>query len=126
MKARRFLLVFAALALLSCSTKGLSAQEAGENMTLEGVERVDPLNTLEKPAVKFSESETSQSDVRESKITIAELRQARALRQADQRRARLEYNLWIGYEPLRPNWSSSPMTNSRYGNHRIYVPLFVR
>ncbi len=74
---------------------------------------------------QFERNTTSESDVSRSKMSVAELRQARALYRAQQRVARLEYNLWMGYEPLRPNWNPVPMTSSRYGNRRVYVPVFV-
>ena len=67
----------------------------------------------------------SDSSVRSSRMSTAELRQARALHRARQRTARLEYNLWMGYEPLRPNWNAVPMMTSRYSNRRIYVPMYV-
>jgi hypothetical protein len=67
----------------------------------------------------------SDSSVRSSRMSTAELRQARALYRAQQRTARLEYNLWMGYEPLRPNWNAVPMMSSRYSNRRIYVPMYV-
>lgn len=93
-------------------------------MPSEGIDRVGLFDSLEKPVTLSDEA--SPSNVRTSQISVAELRQARALHQANQRRARLEYNLWMGIEPLRPRWNSLPMTSSRYPNHQLYVPVFVR
>lgn len=67
----------------------------------------------------------SPSSMRRSKQSVAELRQSRALYRANQRVARMEYNLWMGREPLRPQWNSIPMMSSRYTNNRIYVPVYV-
>ncbi|MFK8112606.1 MAG: hypothetical protein AB8B91_10400 [Rubripirellula sp.] len=125
MKARRSILLVASIALIS----GLAVANAQEpeKMPEEGIDRIGLFDSLEKPTVQFSDNvSTSQSDTRKSKMTVAELRQARALYQADQRRARLEYNAWMGYEPLRPRWNSLPMTSSRYSSRRrIYVPAYV-
>ena len=76
------------------------------------------------PTPRF-EAGPSNSATRVGRMTPAEIRQARALYRAQQRTARLEYNLWMGYEPLRPNWNAVPMMSSRYGNRRVYVPLYV-
>ena len=67
----------------------------------------------------------NQSSVEQSRLSVAELRQARALYRSNQRVARLEYNLWMGYEPLRPNWNAVPMMSSRYSNRKLYVPVYV-
>ncbi len=54
------------------------------------------------------------------------LRQQRAMYQEQQRLARIEANLWMGYEPLRPSWPSSPSMTSRYRSNRVMViPYFV-
>ena len=93
-----------------------------EDRDLEADVPAAPPATAEVP--RFSR-EPSDSNVRNSRMTAAELRQARALYRARQRTARLEYNLWMGYEPLRPNWNAVPMMTSRYSNRRIYVPMYV-
>lgn len=84
----------------------------------------NPVQAKPAPAPTFRVG-TSGSDVAQSKMTAAEIRQARALYRAQQRVSRLEYNLWMGYEPLRPNWNSVPMMSSRYGSRRVYVPVYV-
>ncbi len=69
---------------------------------------------------------TSLSLRHERTRTAAEIRQARAQYRSQQRIARMEYNLWIGHDPLRPNWSATPMTSSRYAPRRTYyVPVYV-
>ncbi|NND99644.1 MAG: hypothetical protein HKN47_20190 [Pirellulaceae bacterium] len=88
----------------------------------EAMDRVQLFDSLEHP----SESSSSARTVA-PKPSASELRQARALYRSQQRIARLEHNLWMGYEPLRPNWSAVPMMSSRYSGRRtIYVPVFVR
>jgi hypothetical protein len=77
------------------------------------------------PEIFFDSPAPSQSDRRISKEKVAELRQQRALYRANQRMARMEYNLWMGREPLRPRWSPMPMMNSRYSPPTIVVPVFI-
>ncbi len=63
---------------------------------------------------------------RPSAIAMSQLRQERATYRYNQRVARIEANAWIGYEPLRPGWSSLPMMSSRYPARRtVVVPVFV-
>ena len=77
------------------------------------------------PEIFFDSPAPSQSDRRISKEKVAELRQQRALYRANQRMARMEYNQWMGREPLRPRWSPMPMMNSRYAPPTIFVPVFI-
>ena len=77
------------------------------------------------PEIFFDSPAPSQSDRRISKEKVAELRQQRALYRANQRMARMEYNQWMGHEPLRPGWSTMPMMNSRYAPPTIVVPIFI-
>ena len=77
------------------------------------------------PEIFFDSPAPSQSDRRISKEKVTELRQQRALYRANQRMARMEYNLWMGREPLRPRWSPMPMMNSRYPTPTIVVPVFI-
>lgn len=86
-----------------------------------------------KPTGIFDQAEKSPSLVDSTDpaklraARAAEIRQARALYRSQQRIARLEHNLWMGYEPLRPNWNAVPMMSSRYNYRRtIYVPVYVR
>ena len=77
------------------------------------------------PRVYFDAPTASQSDRRISKDKVAQLRQQRALYRANQRMARMEYNLWMGHQPLRPDWNPMPMMSSRYAPPTIVVPIFV-
>ena len=77
------------------------------------------------PRIYFDAPTASQSDRRISKDKVAQLRQQRALYRANQRMARMEYNLWMGHQPLRPDWNPMPMMSSRYAPPTIVVPIFV-
>jgi len=77
------------------------------------------------PKVYFDAPAASQSDRRIAKEKVAQLRQQRALYRANQRMARMEYNLWMGHQPLRPDWNPMPMMSSRYAPPTIVVPIFV-
>jgi len=121
MNVRHFFLIAASITVLGGVLLGQSslAQEPALPSDNE-VDRIPLFDSLEQPAT------SNESDVRNSKMSVAQLRQARALHRANQRVARLEYNLWMGYEPLRPNWNALPMMTSRYPNRKIYVPVYVR
>ena len=109
----------------------------------EQEDKVPPINPFERRSLFRSlddtDMPTSPSDMKvrsfqrspstqpRTGMSAAELRQARALYRSRQRIARLENNLWMGYEPLRPQWNSVPMMSSRYSSRRtIYVPVYVR
>ena len=77
------------------------------------------------PEIFFDSPAPSHSDRRISKEKVTELRQQRALYRANQRMARMEYNQWMGHEPLRPRWSPMPMMNSRYAPPTILVPVYI-
>lgn len=130
MKTQRMSFVFAAICLTVTVAQAQEPEITGftpptitppQEITLP-VEPVRPL-VADPMTPRFTEK-ASSSDVRKSKMTTAELRQARALYRSQQRVARLEHNLWMGYEPLRPNWNALPMMSSRYPNRRVYVPVF--
>lgn len=119
MSVRRFLLLAPAIAALSIGL-AVSNQAGAQAPDAAGaIDRVPLFDSLESRPI------ASPSDVSRSKMTVAELRQARALYRANQRVARLEYNLWMGIEPLRPKWNSIPMMSSRYGPRKLYVPVYV-
>ena len=61
-------------------------------------------------------STSRSSAYQERPLTIA---QQRAKFAADQRMLRLEWNQWIGHEPLRPFMNASYMSN---GSPRYYIP----
>lgn len=78
-----------------------------------------------RPEFVMDRSAKSDSDVRNSMPTAAELRQARAIYRTQQRLGRMERNLWMGYEPLRPGWSAVHSMQSRYPYQRnIWVPVY--
>ena len=58
-------------------------------------------------------------------MTARELRTARAQYWQRQRLAIMQYNAWIGHEPLRPNRPSIPMMHSYYAPITIVVPVYV-
>ena len=75
------------------------------------------------PKVHFEAPVATQSDRRISQERVAQLRQQRALYRANQRMARMEYNLWMGREPLRPAWNDA---NDRTAMPpTIVLPVFI-
>lgn len=125
---RRFLSLAALIAILSVGLLDGSArgqEKAGEKHVGQGIDRVQLFDSLEPNSGASNSGATTPESLRKAR-SVAELRQARAIYRANQRVARLERNLWMGYEPLRPNWSSTPMTSSRYAPRRIYVPVYIR
>ena len=124
MNVCRIFLIAACVTALSSSvlTTGYVVAQDPFSETIDPIERIKLFESLDQP-----EASSSQSDVRRSRASVAELRQARAAYRANQRVARLEHNLWVGYEPLRPKWNAVPMMTSRYSSRRvIYVPVYVR
>ena len=119
----RFLSIATLVTVLSCgafSGTVAQAQDSTSKKTDAAIDRIPLFDSLEAPATP-----PSQSSVKRSRMSVSELRQARALYRANQRVARFEYNLWMGHEPLRPRWNSVPMMSSRYANPRYYVPVYV-
>ena len=122
MNLRQFLLP---LALITTVSGGVllgshaRAQEVGGPVTKPAAGRVPLFDGV-------TEGEhASQSNVTRSGMTPQELRTARAIYRANQRVARMERNLWIGHEPLRPRWNAIPMMSSRYTNPKFYVPVYI-
>lgn len=132
MNVRRFFPIAASTALffggLVCGTSAV-AQDLFPASD-DAVDRTGLFDSLEETVAAETpaapKTSVSRSNVRASQMSAAEIRQARALYRSQQRVARLEYNLWMGYEPLRPNWNSVPMMSSRYTHRRLYVPVYVR
>ena len=122
------LITLAAIALISSALSAAAvAQAPDEAKAPAAVERAD-LSVNPTPSatqIPRFDSRSTASSVVNSRMSPAEIRQARALYRSQQRVARLEYNLWMGVEPLRPNWNSVPMMSSRYTSQRIYVPVYV-
>jgi hypothetical protein len=117
MNVRQFLLTAVSISVLSglLLDNASFAQEPG--LFAEGADRVPKFDFREQP---------SKSNVKASRMSVSELRQTRALYRANQRVARIEHNLWMRREPLRPNWNAVPMMSSRYSNRRVIVPIYVR
>lgn len=118
MNVRQFVLIAASIAVLGT----VSAQEPAILLAEPAAHDADRVSLFDTdtPAVA-----ATPSDARQSKMSVAELRQQRGLYKANQRMARIQYNLWMGHEPLRPKFNSIPMMSSRYSHQRIYVPVYV-
>ena len=119
MNVRQFVLLAASFALLG----PVSAQEPAADVNEPVAAPVETMSIFENAG---SATATSPSQDRPSRMTVAELRQQRGMFRAKQRMARIEYNLWMGREPLRPKFNSVPMMSSRYAPRRIYVPVYVQ
>ena len=96
-----------------------SADEHEKQAPREGREAVELFEVATSPSGR-----TRPKQAR--KLNAKEIRQARALYQANQRMLRHQRNLWLGHEPLRPTFRTVPTMNSRYGRRTIYVPVYVR
>ena len=119
----RFLLITALMTSLSCgmlSGNSAHAQAADSDETRKEAERLSLFESLDQTTTHPSESKSKSAAQ-----TAREIRQARALYRANQRVARFEYNLWMGHEPLRPQWNAVPMMSSRYGNRKVFVPVYI-
>jgi len=94
------------------------AQQPGEQQDVPEVVRTPIFESMDQ------DDHPSQSRTTKA-MTARQLRTARAIYRANQRVARLEQNLWMGHEPLRPRWNSIPMMSSRYSNPKVYVPVYI-
>ncbi|MDG2221495.1 MAG: hypothetical protein P8L85_08955 [Rubripirellula sp.] len=119
MNVRQFVLLAASFALLG----PVSAQEPLADVNEPAAAPAETVSIFQNadPAIASSPSQN-----RPSRMSVAELRQQRGMFRANQRMARIEYNLWMGREPLRPKFNSVPMMSSRYAPRRIYVPVYVQ
>ena len=87
----------------------------------------DPATPEQNDKIELVRSEPVSQPRTATRMSAAELRQARALYQSEQRIRRLEAYKWMGYEPLRPNWASIPAMTSPYPwRQTIYVPVYIR
>ncbi|TWU42719.1 hypothetical protein [Novipirellula artificiosorum] len=112
-----------AFAFISLACVGRSFAQDSQPIGPE--ERANLFDSIAPPTLAAEPSPSA--DLHSSARTTAELLQARAMYRTQQRIARLERNLWMGYEPLRPTWTATPMTSSRYRSHRtIYIPVYIR
>ena len=138
MKLHQFLTLATASLLALATIENASAQGVGElgpGSVVDQPVDAPPLDSLPEPAeaarriaprpVLSRERPPSLRDGLEG-LTPMEIRQARALYQMRQRIARLERNAWLGYDPLRPQWTAIPMTNSGFQPRRVLrVPVYV-
>ncbi|TWT50172.1 hypothetical protein Pla22_29120 [Rubripirellula amarantea] len=98
-----------------------SAQDPVQAKSVDDmINEIELFGTRERPVASGS----SASDYQ--KKSVQELRQERAIYRAEQRMLRRERQLWMGYEPLRPQFNAMPQTSSRYGRPTIYVPVYIR
>lgn len=93
-----------------------------DSPSVDLTDHVKLFDLLEQPR---ESANSAESMVAPKKPSAAELRQARAIYRSQQREARIQRNLWMGYEPLRPNWNPIPMTSNPYTARTIYIPLFI-
>ncbi len=123
MKIRSVIANVAILAVLAFAN-GASGQEpivpAAAATKTDPIDRIQLFDSLE----RTSDQDASAGAVNTYASTM-HFRQARAIEKANQRLARMEYNLWIGYNPSRPQWSAIPMTQSRYAPRQFHVPIYV-
>jgi hypothetical protein len=126
MNLRRFVFPIALLCSVS-SGMMLSHQASAQDPFGDQKPNAAAVNPNRVPLFDEADAGThpSQLKVGRSAMTPQEMRTARAIYRANQRVARLEHNLWIGHEPLRPRWNAVPMMSSRYGNPKFYVPVYI-
>lgn len=122
MKVRRFLVPVTLLAAIAGGIADSPLAMSQESEVVEDAPVADRVSIFD--AAKDLEH-PSESYFDRNRMTPQQLRTARAIYRANQRVARLEQNLWMGYEPLRPRWNSIPMMSSRYTNPKFYVPVYI-
>ncbi len=86
-----------------------------------GIARADDPSASTSLPLTTSSSWDSYNGTVPQPLTIA---QQRARYQADQRMMRMEWNKWIGYEPLRPSMPNAMMSNEL--NHHYMQPVRYR
>lgn len=131
MKFRRLTLSAAFALAATLTVNHASAQTAG-TFDFGDVQPAKPSTAEIQPAtapttIVLQRDSAAESAKRYQGMTVAELRQQRAQRLADERAARMARNRWYGIQPLRPTWNPQPSMSSRYPDRRvIYTPIFVR
>jgi hypothetical protein len=98
-----------------------SAADSDKNAAADAIDRIQLFDSLEDSGLS-GRTLPSAMDKRSAK----EIRQDQALYRSRQRMMRHEHNLWMGYEPTRPQWNHLPTMSSRYPRPTIYVPVYVR
>ena len=125
MRVRR---LFLPLALFAAVATGMTLGTTANAQELNPVVDPPPAPAVDERVSIFpaqAAAHPSETDEARYRRTAREMRTARAIFRANQRVARLERNLWLGYEPLRPRWNAVPMMSSRYNNPKFYVPVYV-
>lgn len=121
MKSRSLFSLTAAAILVASVSSSAIAQDSiasPSDVGAKGFDRLELFDTLETTSGAPIGYPAKRS------LSLAQLKQSRAIDRANARAARIEYNAWIGYDPLRPSWSSTPMTSSRYAPTILYVPVY--
>lgn len=107
-------ILFAVTVAVLSSIATTDRSVAQDEVVMEAFEQERPLLVDEQP-----------TSAERRALTAAEIRQARALYQTQQRIERMERNAWAGYDPLRPGSNPIPMMSSRYSTIRIIrYPFF--
>ncbi|MEM6363510.1 MAG: hypothetical protein AAF539_16610 [Planctomycetota bacterium] len=82
-------------------------------------------NKISSPSDRRLQDDPGSAEARRWAMAM-ELRQARALRAAAEREARLEAARWSGSPTLRPSWNPDPFSASRFPNHHTFlVPAYI-
>ncbi|MGB7327380.1 MAG: hypothetical protein WBD31_21065 [Rubripirellula sp.] len=114
--------ILGTLALASTSNAQAPISPPIDTAKPAAIDRIKLYDSLEKSSDQNERTKSSSGQ-----LSANEIRQARALHRADQRAARLDHNLWMGVNPLRPDWNAVPMMHSNYNyvQRRLYVPVYV-
>lgn len=107
------------LATASSSAVAQDAIVSPSDIDAKAIDRIELFDSLE------TSSTAPTRYPKQQKPSLAELKQSRAIERANARAARVEYNAWVGRDPLRPSWNATPMTHTRYAPRVVYVPVYV-
>lgn len=122
MKFRSLFTLACTATLIVAASSSATAQDAiasPSDIDAKAIDRIELFDSLE------ATSDAAARYAQSRKLSVAELKQARAIERANARAARVEYNAWIGRDPLRPSWNATPMTSTRYAPRVVYVPVYV-
>ena len=110
-----------ALALFLAMSTLASAKDGDDRTRSDSSSRIQLFDSSD-DKVRSGRTVPSKVERRSAK----EIRQDRALFRSRQRMLRHEQNLWLGYDPARPQWSGIPNMRSHYSRPKIYIPVYVR
>lgn len=108
-------LLFASASSSAAAQDAIASPSDIDTKAIDRIELFDSLETSSVASTRYPKQRT---------LSLAELKQARAIERANARAARVEYNAWIGRDPLRPTWNATPMTHTRYAPRVVYVPVY--